>query len=153
MINVSKYVGVVNDLLVETFNDILQIELKALKEGVLNDLSITEIHTIHAIGMYEQRTMTEVAQYLKITLGTLTIAINKLLKKGYVDRKRGEEDRRSVMVALTRKGKLAYRIHDKFHSHMVHSTIDCLNEEEEDVLIKSLEKLNSFFKEKYKVED
>ncbi|GCD09358.1 MarR family winged helix-turn-helix transcriptional regulator [Clostridium tagluense] len=148
----SKCVGVVNELLVETFNDILQIEHKALKEGILKDLSITEVHTIDAIGMYEYRTMTEVSQDLKITLGTLTTAVSKLLKKGYVDRKRGEEDRRSVMIALTRKGKLAYRIHDKFHSHMVHATIDVLNEEEEEVLIKSLEKLNNFFKEKYKLE-
>lgn len=153
VINMSKSVGVVNELLVETFNDILQIEQKALKEGVLNDLSITEIHTIDAIGMYEYRTMTEVAQDLKITVGTLTTAINKLLKKGYVDRKRGEEDRRSVMITLTRRGKVAYRIHEKFHFHMVHATIDGLNEEEEDILIKSLEKLNNFFKEKYKLED
>jgi DNA-binding MarR family transcriptional regulator len=151
VINMSKSVGVVNELLVETFNDILQIEQRALKEGVLKDLSITEVHTIDAIGMYEYRTMTEVAQDLKITLGTLTIAINKLLKKGYVDRKRGEEDRRSVMASLTRKGKLAYRIHDKFHSEMVKATIDGLNDEEEEILIKSLEKLNVFFKEKYKL--
>ncbi|WP_291632746.1 MarR family transcriptional regulator [Clostridium sp.] len=147
----NKAVGVINDLLVETFSDILQIEQRALREGVLKDISITEIHTIYAIGMYEYRTMSEVAQDLKITLGTLTAAINKLLKKGYVDRKRGEEDRRSVMITLTRKGKLAYRIHDKFHSHMVHATIDGLNAEEEEVLIKSLEKLNNFFKENYKL--
>ena len=152
VVNMSKSVGVVNELLVETFNEILQIEQRALKEGILKDLSITEIHTINAIGMYKHRTMTEVAQDIKITVGTLTTAINKLLKKGYVDRKRGEEDRRSVMIALTRKGKLAYRIHDKFHSHMVHSTIDGLNDKEEEVLIKSLEKLNNFFKEKYKKE-
>jgi DNA-binding MarR family transcriptional regulator len=149
----SRSVGVVNEILVETFNDILQIEHRALKEGVLNDLSITEIHTIDAIGMYKYRTMTQVAQDLKITVGTLTTAINKLLKKGYVDRKRGEEDRRSVMITLTRKGKLAYRIHEKFHYHMVHETINGLNNEEEEILIKSLEKLNDFFKKTYKLED
>ncbi|MBU3091095.1 MarR family transcriptional regulator [Clostridium sp. CM028] len=148
----SKSVGVINELLVETFNDILQIEQRALKEGILKDLSITEIHTIDAIGMYEYRTMSEAAQDIKITVGTLTTAIDKLLKKGYVNRKRGEEDRRSVMIALTRKGKLAYRIHEKFHSDMVHATIDGLNAEEEDVLIKSLEKLNDFFKKKYRLE-
>jgi len=151
VINMRKSVGVVNELLVESFSDISQIEQKALKEGMLKDLSVTEVHTIDAIGMYKYSTMSQVAQDLKITVGTLTTAINKLLKKGYVDRKRGEEDRRSVMIALTRKGKLAYRIHDKFHSHMVHATIDCLSEEEEEVLIKSLEKLNAFFREKYRL--
>jgi DNA-binding MarR family transcriptional regulator len=152
VINMSRSIGVVNELLVETFSDILQIEQRALKEGILKDLSVTEIHTIYEIGMYEYSTMSQIAQGLKITVGTLTTAINKLLKKGYVDRKRGEEDRRSVMIALTRKGKLAYRIHDTFHSHMVHATIDGLNAQEEEVLIKSLEKLNEFFKEKYRIE-
>jgi len=95
---------VLNELLVETFNDILQIEQNALSEGVLNDLSITEIHTIEAIGMYSSRTMSEVAQDLNITVGTLTTAINKLVKKEYVERQRGELDRRAVMICLSRKG-------------------------------------------------
>lgn len=140
---------VLNELLVQTFNDILKIEQKALAESVLNDLSITETHTIEAIGMYEPKTMSEVAQNLKITVGTLTTAINKLVKKGYVDRTRCEKDRRSVKIGLTRKGKLAYRIHEKFHHDMIKATVEGLSPEEEDVLIRSLEKLNEFFKSKY----
>lgn len=140
---------VLNELLVQTFNDILKIEQKALAESVLKDLSITETHTIEAIGMYEVKTMSEVAQNLKITVGTLTTAINKLVKKGYVERNRCEEDRRSVKIRLTRKGKLAYRIHEKFHHEMIKATVEGLSQEEEDVLIRSLEKLNEFFKSKY----
>ncbi|HAG44080.1 marR family protein [Clostridium argentinense CDC 2741] len=140
---------VLNELLVQTFNDILKIEQKALAESVLKDLSITETHTIEAIGMYEVKTMSEVAQNLKITVGTLTTAINKLVKKGYVERNRCEEDRRSVKINLTRKGKLAYRIHEKFHHEMIKATVEGLSQEEEDVLIRSLEKLNEFFKSKY----
>ena len=146
-LNSNKYV--LNELLVTIFNDILEIEQTALQEGVLKDLSVTEIHTIEAIGMYHPRTMTEVANDLNITVGTLTTAITKLVKKGYVERTRGEEDRRSVMMALTRKGKLAYRVHEKFHQDMISETIKGLKDEEEEVLIRSLEKVNSFFKSKY----
>ncbi|MBE6059853.1 MAG: MarR family transcriptional regulator [Clostridium sulfidigenes] len=146
-LNSNKYV--LNELLVTIFNDILEIEQTALQEGVLKDLSVTEIHTIEAIGMYHPRTMTEVANDLNITVGTLTTAITKLVKKGYVERTRGEEDRRSVMIALTRKGKLAYRVHEKFHQDMISETIKGLKDEEEEVLIRSLEKVNSFFKSKY----
>lgn len=140
---------IINELLVTLFNDILEIEEKALKQGELNDLSVTEIHTIEAIGMYKPRTMTEVANDLGITVGTLTTAITKLVKKGYVERTRGEEDRRAVMIALTRKGKLAYRVHDKFHQEMINETISGLSEVEEEVLVKSLDKINKFFMEKY----
>lgn len=141
----------INELLVQLFNDVLQIEENSLKEGVISDLSITEIHTIEAIGMYAEKSMSEVAQILKITVGTLTTAINKLIKKEYVERKRIEEDRRVVLVKLTKKGKLAYRIHEKFHHDMVNTAIDGLSEEEERILISSLDKINNFFKEKYEL--
>lgn len=149
----SKSIKVLNELLVELFNDILQIEQNALSEGHFSDLSVTEIHTIEAIGMYEPKSMGEVAQELGITVGTLTTAINKLIKKEYVERKRIEEDRRVVLVELTKKGKLAYRIHEKFHKDMIKATIEGLNEDEEKILVSSLEKLNLFFKEKYHLEN
>ena len=147
----NKSTVIINDLLVDLFNDILQIEEKSLKDGPISDLSITEIHTLEAIGMYDEKNMSEVAQSLKITVGTLTTAINKLIKKEYVERKRIEEDRRVVLIKLTKKGKLAYRLHDKFHKDMVNTAINGLSEEEEDVLIHSLTKLNKFFKEKYEL--
>ena len=97
----SKTISVLNELLVDIFNDILVIEQRALSEGEFKDLSITEIHTIEAIGMYEARSMSEVAKDLKITVGTLTAAVNNLVKKDYVERKRVEQDRRVVLIQLT----------------------------------------------------
>ncbi|MGN0145082.1 MAG: MarR family winged helix-turn-helix transcriptional regulator [Clostridium sp.] len=142
---------VINELLVELFNDILQIEEHSLKNGPISDLSITEIHTLEAIGMYSEKSMSEVAQSLKITVGTLTTAINKLIKKGYVERKRIEEDRRVVLIKLTKKGKLAYRLHDKFHKDMVNTAVEGLDDNEEEILMNSLKKLNKFFKSKYEL--
>lgn len=148
----SKSINVLNELLVDIFNDILTIEQNALQRGEFKDLSVTEMHTIEAIGLYDKKTMSEVAVNLKITVGTLTTAINNLVKKGYVERSRSEEDRRIVFINLTKKGKLAYRIHEKFHSEMVKETISGLSEEEEEILVTSLEKLNKFFKIKYGLE-
>ena len=147
----SKSTVIINELLVELFNDVLQIEEQSLKDGPISDLSITEIHTLEAIGMYDQKSMSEVAQNLKITVGTLTTAINKRIKKEYVERKRIEEDRRVVLIKLTKKGKLAYRLHDKFHKDMVNTAVDGFNDKEEEVLIHSLTKINKFFKEKYEL--
>ena len=139
---------VLNELLVQLFNNIIEIEENTLKNGNLSNLSVTELHTIGAISMYQERTMTEVAQDLRITVGTLTTAINKLIKKGYVERKRIEEDRRVVLVHLTKRGKLAYRLHEKFHNDMINDTINGISEKEEEILISSLERLNIFFKGK-----
>ena len=90
-------------------------------------------------------------ELIKITVGTLTTAINKLIKKGYVERKRIEEDRRVVLISLTKKGKLAYRLHEKFHKDRVNTAIDGVSEEQEEVLIYSLTELNTFFRKKYEL--
>ena len=100
-----------NKLLVQLFNDILHIEENSLKNIDLMDLSMTEIHTIEAVGIKDAKTMGEIAHDLRITVGTLSAAITKLIKKGYVERKRTEEDRRVVLVSLTSKGENIYREH------------------------------------------
>lgn len=145
----SKSISVLNGLLVELFNDILKIEQNTLQEGHFSDLSVTEIHTIEAIGMYDEKSMSEVAEKLNITVGTLTTAISKLIKKGYVERKRQEKDKRVVLIGLTKKGKLAFRIHEKFHNDMIRATINGLTDQEEKILTTSLEKLNKFFVKEY----
>ena len=139
-----------NKLLVQLFNDILHIEENSLKNIDLMDLSMTEIHTIEAVGIKDAKTMGEIAHDLRITVGTLTTAITKLIKKGYVERKRIEEDRRVVLVNLTSKGEEVYKVHQVFHEEMICAMLSNFSDEEEQVLSKSLEKLNNFFEEKYK---
>ena len=138
-----------NKLLVQLFNDILHIEENSLKNIDFMDLSMTEIHTIEAVGIKDATTMGEIAHDLIITVGTLSAAITKLIKKGYVERKRTEEDRRVVLVSLTSKGENVYREHQVFHEEMITSMLGNFSEEEEYILAIALEKLNSFFEEKY----
>jgi DNA-binding MarR family transcriptional regulator len=145
----DKTFNVLNELMVDIFNDILTIEQTALQAGSFNDISVTEIHTIEAIGMYRTRNMSEVAATLGITVGTLSVAINNLVKKNYVERKRTDIDRRVVHIQLTKRGRLAFRIHEKFHSDMIKATIHGLTDEENVILVKSLAHLNDFFKINY----
>lgn len=140
--------SVLSELLVKTFNEILAVEEYEIRKGPLNNLSVSEIHTIDAIGMYRPRTMSQVAMDLNITVGALTAAVNNLVRKGYVSRARDESDRRIVNISLTKRGKIAFRIHEKFHLDMVRRTMDGLAEQER-ILIDSLKKLNDFFSSKY----
>lgn len=137
----------INKLLVEVYNDISRIEEQALKKSRLNDLSTTEMHTIEVIGMYGSKTMSEIASQLDITTGTLTPMVDKLIKKNYLERKRSETDRRLVYVNLTRKGRLAYRIHQKFHTDMIKQVVTGFTAQEELVLVNGLDKLNSHLKQ------
>lgn len=137
----------VNDYLVSVFNDILTIEESELKKSQFNDLSITEMHTIEAIDMYKKKTSSEVAKELSITVGTLTVAINNLVKKGYVERLRSEDDRRVVKLGLTKKGKLLFRVHQHFHREMVKNILKGMEQEEEQALLRALKNLHDFLQE------
>lgn len=134
-----------HEVLVKLFNDIMAIEEKAIITEEFQDISNNDMHIIEAVGMREPRNMTSVAKKLSITVGTLTIAINNLVKKGYVARQRGEKDRRVVFLSLTEKGEKAYRHHERFHDDMIRATIAGLGDEETCVLVKALTNLKDFF--------
>ncbi|MBQ1274012.1 MAG: MarR family transcriptional regulator [Cellulosilyticum sp.] len=144
----QKAERLINDLLVDSFNKITAIEKDALKKGPLNDLTINELHAIEAIGL-EGGTMTETAKKLNVTVGTLTTMVNHLVKKEYVERVSNEEDRRIVKLMLTRKGKLGYRLHDRFHYVMIKNMLADINESEYEILIRALGALDRFIKETY----
>lgn len=140
----------VNEILVRLFANILDIEEKCLKIGDFSDLSISEIHVIDNIGINRERTMSDTAKDLRITSGTLTTAVDNLIKKGYVIRERSLEDRRVVKIQLTEKGVAAYRAHEDFHKDLVISALQQLDSNEEELLIKVLSNIDVFFNKKYK---
>ncbi len=143
----NDYDSRVNELLIRIFDEILITEQKALQVGNFGELSVVEMHTIEGIGLYDSKTMTETATELSVTTGTLTVAIEKLVRKGYVDRQRDTHDKRIVRIRLTRKGKLAFRLHLKFHTLLVDRIMTPLVKNERNLLIKVLSCVASFIEE------
>lgn len=139
-------VETVNDILVNLFNEIMDIEERALITSEYKDISVKDMHVIEAIGIGNPRNMSAVAKSLSVTVGTLTIAMNNLVKKGYVNRVRSEEDRRVVLVSLSEKGEQAYHHHRIFHERMVMSVLKDINKEETESLTAALVKLQDFFR-------
>lgn len=137
----------INQYLVTIFNEVITIEENALRESQFRDISIKEMHTIEAIGMYNEHTTTQIANILCVTVGTMTVAINNLEKKGYVERVRSKTDRRVVKLSLTKKGRLLYRLHDKFHRDMVLATIETMDPGEMNQLLKGLQNLHHFLEQ------
>ena len=133
-----------NSILVTLFNDIMNIEEKALITDKFKDISVTDMHIIE--GIDEPRTMSIISKALGVTMGTLTVGINGLVKKGYVIRTRGEKDRRIVYASLTDKGVAAYNHHKKFHADMINYITDGLSEAEAVALTKTFTRLEEYFK-------
>lgn len=144
----DKALETINSDLVWIFDNILHVEAVYVTEECGEKLSMTEVHTIAAIGTGEHKSMGEVAGRLHITVGTLTVAINNLVKKGYARRYKSEKDRRIVRVGLTKQGKKVYYIHEKFHADMVDAMTDGLSDGDMDIMEKVLSNINSFVAKK-----
>ena len=138
--------GALNEILVKLFRNINAIEEHAVRSGEYKNITTNDMHVIEAIGLSETKNMSTVAKALAVTTGTLTISVNSLVKKGFVDRVRSEEDRRVVLISLTEQGKKAFRQHQKFHEDMINAAVARLNEDEKVILQKALTDLNLFFR-------
>ena len=136
---------VFHDILVNLFQEIMDIEEKALITAEFKNISVNDMHIIEAIGTGEPKNMSTVAKLMSVTVGTLTIAINNLVKKGYVSRVRSEEDRREMLISLTEKGKRVHKHHMEFHDGMVKALVEGLDEGQQEILVKSLLNLRKFF--------
>ena len=140
--------GTLNEVLVNLFRDVMEIEQRALESSESQDLTNNDMHVIEAIGIQEPKNMSTIARTLSVTVGTLTIAMNSLVKKGYVIRQRGQTDRRVVYISLSEKGKAAYQHHARFHQEMIQSIVEQLTEDELAALTKALTCLDHWFREK-----
>jgi DNA-binding MarR family transcriptional regulator len=135
---------------VETFNHILQYEEDLIKHSQNIDLSIGEMHLLETVGKNNNngKTISDLAQAHNVTLPSMTIAVNKLVRKEYVVKEKSPHDGRVVYVRLTQKGLRIDRIHQYFLRRMVDEVAKEMSAHEKEVLIHGMEKLNAFFNRK-----
>ena len=141
----AKDTAIINDVLVNLFNEIMDIEQKSIITEEFKDITNNDMHVIEAVGL-EGNNMSAIARKLNITMGSLSTAMNSLVKKHYAERNRSEADRRVVNIRLTAKGRKAYAYHQEFHDRMTDAVLAHLSEEQVKVLAQALENLTDFFK-------
>ena len=136
----------INHVLVRLFNEILDIEERALAVGEFSDASVREMHVLEATGnAEEENSMSAIAARLGITMGSLTVAVATLERKGYLKRERAMEDKRIVRVWLTPRGAAANEHHARFHREMVAEVQTALSPPQMEVLLETLDRITAFF--------
>ncbi len=144
--NCARYT--LNELLVSLFNLILSLEERNLKKSGVT-LTMNDVHIIENIKKIKGNTMTQLANKLMVTQGTLTTNVNKLIKKGYVTRIKDEKDKRIVRLEITEKAEKVMAIHDAFHADMIDKAIGDLGLQENQVLNDSLYNIMVYFRKEY----
>lgn len=138
-----------NELLMETFRDILKVE-ELILHRTAPKLSVSEVHLIEKVKKSQggALSVSEIAASLDIAVPSATIAVNKLVKKGYISKEKSNEDGRSVLIKLTREGEKIYRLSRYIRMKLVKDASKELNDEEKDTLLAGIKQLDKFFKNK-----
>lgn len=141
----AAYEAELNDLLEDIYRNVRIMEEQDLKKSRLN-LSISEMHLLEQIGKDEAgMTVSEIAQKQNVTKPSVTVAVNKLVQKGYCEKLPVEGDGRAVLVRLTRLGSRVNAVHARFHRNMIREVTRDLTEQEKEKLTAIMKRLNDYF--------
>ncbi len=138
-----------NTILVEVYYNILRLEERALQKASNNQISVSEMHMLECIGQGGAQGVTNrsIAQAMHITPPSVTAAIKKLVRKGYVQKCSSDEDGRQVRLSLTSEGKRMDAYHRLYHHEMVSQVEEEFSQEEQALLLRMIARLNQFFQE------
>ncbi len=139
----------INRLIYAMFNLML-----GLKKGVAHccsmcgNLSEKELTIISYVGQKQNVKMSEIADNLDAPLSTLTSIVDKLVEKKYLLRYHSSEDRRVVLVTLASNGKDTYGTFIAQKQDMAKKILKEFKTQDQENLIKFLEKIPSIMNEK-----
>jgi len=139
-----------NKSILQMYKDVVNLEDNAQKN--LNfriKLSISEIHFLEAVGACGKkgRTISELADALGVSKPSVTVAVTKLEKKGFVTKFHNQADGRSVQVILTHEGSKISAYYQYFRRRMVKKIINGLTDQEKEYLVRAFQKINVYFEE------
>lgn len=105
------------------------------------EMSRSEVAVLRILSDHGASTMTDVAAALGLAMSSTTGVVDKLVEQGLAERTRPEDDRRTVRVALTRRGQ---RAHDLFLAERLdlgHGMLAPLSERERCTLLSLFRKI------------
>lgn len=104
-----------------------------------------ELFTIMIVDKLGEITMSQISDQMNFPMSTATGIIDRLVKKGYIQRGKSEFDRRIVAITLTDKGRLFAQNLKTNISTYIKMAYDALDEEERQYLFKIFIKISSAF--------
>ncbi len=73
--------------------------------GIEIPITSTQLYMLYYIRAADECKVTDIANYLGVTLGAVTSLVDRLCEFGFVERKRNENDRRQVIIKLNKGGE------------------------------------------------
>lgn len=95
--------------------------------GAEQKFNMMEIHTLTYIEDHPGVTITELAKNWRKTKSALSQAVKKLVDNGYVEKRHGEKNSKSILLYVTPKGKDLSYVHKAYDVADITQTSSYLN--------------------------
>lgn len=141
----EEFAQALSDKLGEIYRNVTRLEEHALQAAKI-DLTISEVHLVSFLSKLEDGiTLSGIARQMGVSRPTVTVAVSKLVAKGYVRKSSGEKDGRQVKVHLTEEGRKVIVQHRRCQRNVIFNLGREFSAQERSILLRAVEKLNRYF--------
>ncbi|MDT0002827.1 MarR family winged helix-turn-helix transcriptional regulator [Listeria cossartiae subsp. cayugensis] len=105
------------------------------------DLSIEQFFVLREIAAYDGISATELAATLSVNKSAITPKLKKLVDKGYIQRKRNQQDKRAIVLTISEKGNNVYEACEKQLELLVNEWLEILGEKDSEHFFELFQKI------------
>jgi DNA-binding MarR family transcriptional regulator/GNAT superfamily N-acetyltransferase len=134
---------------VRRFSRFYTTQIRLLDEGLLaSPYTLTEARVIYELAQSEGATATEIAGEIDLDPGYMSRIIRGLERRGLVEKRRSEEDRRRVMLSLSPVGRKAFTELDTRSREQLRGLLGRLDDAEQGRLVEAMETIQGALSER-----
>ena len=118
-----------------------EMEERAFQDERFSELSMRQVLYLNTIIRLEHPTFSDLAKELNVSKPSVTANVSSLIRKGYVQKVRDDEDLRSYHIILTQKGIDFDELHQNVHKLLAQQISSHLDQDETIQLTNLLDKI------------
>ena len=131
---------------INILSDSMRQSMQKFKEEAggreLFNLTITQLHYIHAIHELQGPTLTDLVERFNVQKSTVTTAVNRLVERKYAYKVQSGQDLRVYHIYLSEQGKQLLELENRGYYNFASKMTDCLTDSEKQVFAQLLNKVS-----------
>ncbi|MBH0155481.1 MULTISPECIES: MarR family winged helix-turn-helix transcriptional regulator [Fictibacillus] len=128
----------------KAFNEIMDVIKPEIWEE--EEITSTQFQILKTLSSREKWTVSEIADAMKVRASATTVIIDRLVKRGLVDRYRSDLDRRIVYVQLNETGLVAFHAIQEKRNGVLIKYMSQLTDKQLADMVQCIERLSSIVK-------
>ena len=111
-------------------------------KNCFSNMSYKEVSYLSEIHIHKGISSVDLARKMGVTKSAVSQIISKMCRKGYVEKKKSNDDGRESKLFLTERIEKVYKENDKILSRIFDESLSSITEQEKKVLCSLLVKIN-----------